>query len=206
MQTLTHHVGVAAPLLRDNIDTDAIIPSREMKLVSKEGLGAGLFAGWRYTLPGGREDNPDFVLNQAPYVGTSILLSGSNFGCGSSREHAVWALGEYGIRVIVAVSFGSIFYNNCVLNGILPIELPEQAIAELTAATAGDPANNTLVVDLPEQQISTRAGKSFSFSINAAHKAMLIEGLDGIALTEQHSSTIESFEQRDREQRPWVYL
>ena len=113
MEKFQVHQGVAAPLLRINIDTDAIIPSREMKRVSKHGLGDGLFAAWRYTLPGGREPNPDFILNQSPFDQASILLAGTNFGCGSSREHAVWALVEYGIRAIIAPSFGSIFYNNC---------------------------------------------------------------------------------------------
>ena len=206
MNKLLRHEGVAAPLLRNNIDTDAIIPSREMKLVSRQGLGVGLFAGWRYTLPGGREENPDFVLNQEPYRDTSILLAGANFGCGSSREHAAWALSEYGIRVIIAPSFGTIFYNNCVLNGILPIELPASAISRLAAATAENPVENTLDIDLSAQQVTCPSGEVFTFSISEAHKAMLMEGLDGIALTERHGDAISAFEQRDRTQRPWIYL
>jgi 3-isopropylmalate/(R)-2-methylmalate dehydratase small subunit len=121
--------AVAAPLLRANIDTDTIIPSREMKSVAKTGLAAGLFAGWRYTAIGGREPNPEFVLNQPAYAGTRILLGGENFGCGSSREHAVWALHEYGIRAVIAPSFAPIFFGNCVRNGIVPVVLPAAQIA-----------------------------------------------------------------------------
>ena len=123
--------AVAAPLLRANVDTDAIIPSREMKSVSKTGLAAGLFAGWRYTQIGGREPDPDFVLNQPAYAGAQVLLAGENFGCGSSREHAVWALLEFGIRAIIAPSFAPIFRMNCVRNGILPVCLPAATIAAL---------------------------------------------------------------------------
>ena len=118
--------GIAAPLMRINIDTDTIIPSREMKTVSKKGLASGLFADWRYISTESREENPDFILNQFPYNQAKILLSGSNFGCGSSREHAVWAINEWGIKVIIAPSFGSIFYNNCIKNGVLPINLDEE--------------------------------------------------------------------------------
>jgi len=123
--------GIAAPLMRINIDTDTIIPSREMKTVSKKGLAGGLFADWRYISTESREENPDFILNQFPYNQAKILLSGSNFGCGSSREHAVWAINEWGIKVIIAPSFGSIFYNNCIKNGVLPINLDEEKIASI---------------------------------------------------------------------------
>ena len=130
-QPLNQHTGIAAAIMRDNIDTDQIIPSREMKTVSRDGLGEGLFAGWRYTEPGGREPVPDFVLNRTEQQGTSVLISGENFGCGSSREHAVWALAEYGIRVIIAKSFGEIFHGNCLRNGVLPIALPAERLSTL---------------------------------------------------------------------------
>jgi 3-isopropylmalate/(R)-2-methylmalate dehydratase small subunit len=206
MNKITVHRGTAAPILRNNVDTDAIIPSREMKRVSREGLGEGLFAAWRYTLPGCREENPNFILNQPAYAGTSILLAGANFGCGSSREHAAWALRDYGIRIIIAPSFGSIFYSNCIRNGILPIELAEDTVNALAAYVAHAPENNKLTIDLPQQRVIAAAGQSYSFVINAAAKEMLIEGLDGIALTLQSVDKIDVFEQRDREQRPWIYL
>jgi 3-isopropylmalate/(R)-2-methylmalate dehydratase small subunit len=206
MQPFTRHRGVAAPLLRNNIDTDAIIPSREMKRVSRSGLGEGLFAAWRYTLPGGREPDPDFVLNQPAYRGASILLAGANFGCGSSREHAVWALAEYGIRAIVASSFGSIFYNNCVRNGILPIVLDEAVVESLAHDVEVDPQARQLQIDLGAQRIDTASGEHHTFSIDVAQRHMLMEGLDAIALTLQRERDIAAFEARDRRVRPWVYL
>lgn len=208
MNPLVTHTGIVAPLLRDNIDTDAIIPSREMKRVSKKGLGEGLFAGWRYTLPGGREPNPDFILNQAPFSGATILLAGQNFGCGSSREHAVWALQEYGIRVIIASSFGTIFHGNCVRNGILTITLAPTDIEAIASYAEVNPAEHTVRVDLPSQRVtlSARSEPAFSFDISAGDKAMLLEGLDGIALTMKEASAIDAFEASDRKQRPWVYL
>lgn len=208
MEPLTIHTGIAAPLLRDNVDTDAIIPSREMKRVSKQGLSEGLFAGWRYTLPGGREANPDFILNQAPYVRASILLAGRNFGCGSSREHAVWALNEYGIRVIIASSFGSIFQGNCVRNGILPAVLETAQIEKLANAVRANPLQHTLEVDLPQQQVRCKAAAELQseFAIREGEKAMLVEGLDGIALTLKQADEIAAFERRDADLRPWVYL
>lgn len=206
MQKFQIHRGVAAPLLRNNVDTDAIIPSREMKRVSKTGLGEGLFAAWRYTLPGSREPDPDFILNRPAYRNTSILLSGSNFGCGSSREHAVWALAEYGIRAIIASSFGSIFYSNCIRNGILPIVLEGADVEFLAADVEIDPQGRPLLIDLPAERVITADDRVFSFSLQPAHKHMLLEGLDGIALTLQHADDIAAFEQNDRNRRPWVYL
>lgn len=206
MQKFDCHRGVAAPLLRTNIDTDAIIPSREMRRVSRHGLGEGLFAGWRYTLPGGREPNPDFVLNRDAYAGASIILAGDNFGCGSSREHAVWALKEFGVRAIIAPSFGSIFYNNCVRNGVLPIVLGDSAVQALADDTAADPQRRQLLIDLPAQTVSTAAGRKQAFELDAAHKDMLLNGLDGIALTMQLGGAIDAFERRDRLRRPWIYL
>lgn len=206
MQKFQVHRGVAAPLMRNNVDTDAIIPSREMKRVSRTGLGEGLFAAWRYTLPGGREPDRDFILNQPDYRGTSILLSGSNFGCGSSREHAVWALAEYGIRAIIASSFGSIFYSNCIRNGVLPIVLPGADVETLAADVEKDPQGRPLLIDLPAERLETTDRQGFSFSVQPAQKHMLLEGLDGIALTMQRADDIAAFEQQDRNRRPWIYL
>jgi 3-isopropylmalate/(R)-2-methylmalate dehydratase small subunit len=209
MEALILHTGIAAPLLRDNVDTDAIIPSREMKRVSKRGLSEGLFAGWRYTLPGSREPDPDFILNRAPYHGASILLAGRNFGCGSSREHAAWALREYGIRVIIARSFGSIFQGNCVRNGILPLVLDRQQIGQLAGRVAADPQHHQVEVDLPRQLVRCVAGgpeRRFDFEISAGAKAMLLEGLDAIDLTLRQADAIAGFERDDARQRPWVYL
>lgn len=196
--------AVAAPILRANVDTDAIIPSREMKSVSKTGLAEGLFAGWRYTAIGGRDPNPDFVLNQPAYTGTKILLGGENFGCGSSREHAVWALHEYGIRVVIAPSFSPIFRGNCVRNGIVPVTLPSAQIAALAEFVAVDPAARQLEVDLEAQEV--RAGdSSHRFELESEAREMLLEGLDGIDLTLKHRGDIDAFVARDRVQRPWIY-
>lgn len=204
MEKFTTHLGVAAPLLRANVDTDAIIPSREMKRVSKLGLGEGLFAGWRYLEPGSREPNADFVLNREAYQGASILLSGPNFGCGSSREHAVWALKEYGIRAIVAPDFGAIFANNCVRNGLLPIVLGEEAIAEVSQWVEVAPAKNRLEIDLPAQTV-TAGSIQYNFSIDPGAKRMLVEGLDAIALTQTRWGAIENFHRARQKSRPWLY-
>lgn len=190
--------GAAAPLIRDNIDTDAIIPSREMKSVGKTGLADGLFAGWRYRTFGGRDPDPNFVLNAPAYVNASILLGGANFGCGSSREHAAWALHEYGIRVVVAPTFAPIFRGNCVRNGILPVVLDAAAIARLAAA------DGTLTVDLEAQQV--RSGSdAWRFEIEPAARQMLLEGLDAIDLTLKHRDDIARWQARDRAARPWIY-
>ena len=206
LQPFTVHTGVAAPFLQSNIDTDAIIPSREMKLVSKHGLGEGLFAAWRYKLPGSRDPNPDFILNQPAYRNTSILLGGSNFGCGSSREHAVWALAEYGIRTIIAPGFGSIFYNNCISNGVLPVVLPEAAIQSLASACQADPQSEQITVDLKNLRVTSPDGSSFEFQIPANAQEMLLKGLDSIGATLQHEKQIDAFEEADRTTRNWAYL
>lgn len=203
MDKFTVHRGVAVPLLRINIDTDAIIPSREMKHVSKTGLGDGLFAGWRYLEPNGRTPNPEFVLNQPPYAGASILLAGANFGCGSSREHAVWALKEYGFRAIVAPTFGAIFYNNCIRNGLLPVELPEHAVQALADVSRG---GAQLLVDLQRCCVESPGGEVYAFTIQPSLREMLLEGLDPVALTLKLQPRIEAYQAADRVQRPWVYL
>lgn len=193
MTPFTTLTAIAAPLLRDNVDTDAIIPSREMKSTGKTGLKDGLFAPWRYTDVAARTPDPAFVLNQPQFAGAQILLAGSNFGCGSSREHAVWALAEYGIRCVIAESFAPIFRGNCIRNGVLPVTLPGSVIAEL--------AGQTITVDLPAQ---TAGGHAFTIEDEA--KAMLLEGLDAIDLTLKHDAAIAAWQAADRTARPWVYL
>ena len=206
MEKFIEHTGIAAAILRINVDTDAIIPSREMKRVSKQGLGEGLFAGWRYTQPGARETNPEFVLNQPAYKNTSIILSGANFGCGSSREHAVWALKEYGIRAIIAPSFGTIFYGNCIRNGILPIELADEVVKSLAAASAIDPQTQRLSINLTAQTVTSPSDERFSFAIDSAAKAMLLQGLDPIAVTMQMNDQIAAFEAKRKAEKPWAFL
>ena len=204
-QPFTVHRGIAAPLRRRNIDTDTIIPSREIQHVSKQGLGDGLFAGWRYRAPGSRDPDPDFILNRGACRDASILLAGANFGCGSSREHAVWALGEFGIRAVLAPSFGSIFRNNCTLNGILAVVLDEAAIGRLEDWVRADPRRNQLEIDLENRLIAWKAGESLAFEIEPANRKLLLQGLDSIAVTLQQASAIDDFEAADRVARPWVY-
>ena len=196
MTPFTTLTSLAVPLIRDNIDTDAIIPSREMKSVSKTGLADGLFAGWRYTEIGGRVPQPGFVLNDPAYAGAAILLGGVNFGCGSSREHAAWALAEYGFRAVIAPSFNPIFRGNCVRNGIVPIELDSNALAG---------ASQPLTIDLAAQNVTDAEGNRRSFAIDPEAKAMLMGGLDAIDLTLQRRDTIAKFRAADRARRPWAY-
>ena len=206
MEKFTQLKAIAAPLLRINIDTDAIIPSREMKRVSKEGLGEGMFAGWRYIEPGSRNENPEFILNQDPYRQAKILLSGSNFGCGSSREHAVWAMAEWGIKAIITPSFGAIFYGNCIRNGILPIVLPDERVKELAVLVEIDPNNHQIDIDLEQRTVTGPDSKTDSFDIAPADREMLMEGLDAIAVTMKRDDEILAFQARDRLKRPWIYL
>ncbi|HEX7872739.1 MAG TPA: 3-isopropylmalate dehydratase small subunit [Sphingobium sp.] len=192
----------AVPLIRDNVDTDAIIPSREMKTVSKLGLSDGLFAGWRYVAQNSREPNPDFVLNDPKYSGAQVLISGANFGCGSSREHAVWALAEYGFRVVVAPSFSPIFRANCIRNGIAPVILPVEAVIALAAAAERGEA---VAVDLSAMTIGA-GDLSFSFELEEEARTMLMEGLDAIEITLKRRADIMAFRESDSARRPWVYL
>lgn len=198
--------GVAAPLVRLNIDTDAIIPSREMKQVSKKGLSVGMFAGWRYLSADNRTPNPDFVLNKPEYAKTEILLSGANFGCGSSREHAVWAIKEYGIRVIIAPSFSNIFYNNSIRNGLLPIRLHQDAIDRLVDYVGADPEGNVLTIDLEHCRVSAHDEVSFVFSIEETNRDILLEGADQITQTLQQMDRIDAFIGKDKIKRPWAHL
>jgi len=197
--------GIAAPLLRINVDTDAIIPSREMKRVAKTGLSDGLFANWRYLDAATRKPDPAFLLNQPPFDRSSILLSGRNFGCGSSREHAVWALKEWGIRAIIAPSFGSIFATNCVNNGVLPIRLDEQVIDGMATQVAADPAGNTVTIDLANRSVS-QGGSDWTFDIGDREQQMLLRGLSPIAMTLESDERIRAFEQQYLLERPWARL
>jgi len=206
VKKFTQHQGIAAPIIRNNIDTDSIIPSVEMKRVSKHGLSVGLFAGWRYTDRITHTPNPEFILNQKPFQDASILLAGKNFGCGSSREHAVWALDEFGIRVIIAPSFGAIFYANCIANGLLPIRLPAEVIARLAGFISNDPGKNQLLIDLVQRSVGTPQGESFDFDIADSDAEMLLNGWDPIALTLRLEAQIEAFRQKDELARPWIYL
>ena len=185
--------SVAAPLIIDNIDTDTIIPSREMKSTGKTGLADGLFAAWRYADADARITDPKFVLNQRDFIGTRLLLAGRNFGCGSSREHAVWALKEFGIDCIIAASFAPIFYNNCIRNALLPVVLDEAAIRAMIG--------QIVTVDVLAQTVG-----GHRFEIGAEAKLMLREGLDAIDLTLKHRDAILGWQARDRAARPWIYL
>ena len=195
--------GIAAPFLRINVDTDAIIPSREMKAVSKKGLSEGLFSEWRYTSVSERKPNDDFILNKSPYNQSVILLTGDNFGCGSSREHAVWALQEWGIKAIIGTSFGSIFYGNCIRNGLLPIELRSDDLQRLIDYVEGDPKSNQIVIDL--ETLSINFGSSeIVFDFDKKYQTLLLEGLDEIQQTQKLNSKISSFEEKHRKLNPWL--
>lgn len=207
MTPFTQHRGVALPLLRDNIDTDAIIPSREMRTVSRSGLTAGLFAPWRYLDPDARTLDPDFALNQPEYSGASILLAGDNFGCGSSREHAVWALMESGFRAVIASSFATIFRNNALRNGLLTVALERHDLNELVEWVSIDPAAQTIQLDLETCTIETDPARDKKvFSVDPTARDMLLKGLDEIGLTEQTMDLVAHFEEQDQVRRPWVYL
>jgi 3-isopropylmalate/(R)-2-methylmalate dehydratase small subunit len=203
MEPFTTLTSVAVPLLRDNIDTDTIIPSREMRSVSKKGLAAGLFAGWRYTEIGGRNPNPDFVLNAPAYAEVHILVTGANFGCGSSREHAAWALAEYGFRAIIAPSFNPIFRGNCVNNGIVPAVLEPQEHARLVAELEAAP-EIALTVDLQRRTIAS-PGTRYRFEIDDEARRALIAGADPIDATLAFAAEIKAFIETDSRRRPWAY-
>ncbi|RJY10030.1 3-isopropylmalate dehydratase small subunit [Aurantiacibacter aquimixticola] len=187
----------AAPLLVDNVDTDTIIPSREMRSTGRTGLADGLFAPRRYSDADARVENPDFVLNRPEYRDATILLGGANFGCGSSREHAVWALAEWGFRCVIAESFAPIFRGNCVRNGILPVVMPREVLEAL--------AGEEVTVDIDAQEVAGD-GETHPFAIDAEAKQMLAEGLDAIDLTLTQRDDIAAWIAADRARRPWVYL
>jgi len=197
--------GVAVPMLLDNIDTDAIIPSREITMVSKTGLAAGLFANRRYLEAERRIPDPGFVLNDARYRGAQILLAGINFGCGSSREHAVWALAEYGFRALLAPSFNPIFHRNCLSNGVLPARLGAGAIGEIAAWVAENPPLNRISIDLNARVIAALNGRNFAFDLADEARDALLAGADAIEITLRKQASILTYIAADRCRRPWVY-
>jgi 3-isopropylmalate/(R)-2-methylmalate dehydratase small subunit len=201
MQKFTTLTGIAAHLPMINVDTDMIIPKQYLKTIKRTGLSKGLFADLRYDEKG--HALPDFVLHKPPYTQAKILITGENFGCGSSREHAPWALLDFGITCLIAPSFADIFYNNCFKNGILPITLPQAEIDKLIDDAARG-ANATLTIDLPAQEIRGPDGGAIRFDIDPFRKRCLIEGLDDIGLTLEKADAIDAFERRARLERPWA--
>ena len=211
MQKFTVLNGLVAPLDRANVDTDAIIPKQFLKSIKRSGFGPNLFDEWRYLDHGEpgmdnskRKPNPDFVLNQPRYKGAQIFLARENFGCGSSREHAPWALEDYGFRAIIAPSFADIFFNNCFKNGLLPIRLAAQQVDALFKAAAGQ-VGYKLTIDLEQQTISAPDGAVYKFEVEVFRKHCLLNGLDDIGLTLQHVSEIAAFEIKHRAAQPWLF-
>ncbi|NTV29316.1 MAG: 3-isopropylmalate dehydratase small subunit [Candidatus Omnitrophica bacterium] len=194
--------GIAAPLDRSNVDTDAIIPKQFLRKIERAGFGKHLFHEWRYADYDGLKENPDFILNKEPYRKATILLARDNFGCGSSREHAPWALYDFGFRCIIAPSFADIFYNNCINNGILLVRLKADEVDELFAIAAFG-ASGRIAVDL-EKQVVAAAGKKYSFSIDPFQKECLLKGLNQIGWTLQFGDNIEAFEKKLAVEKPWL--
>jgi 3-isopropylmalate/(R)-2-methylmalate dehydratase small subunit len=210
MQQFTIHKGLVAPMDRENVDTDAIIPKQFLKSIKKTGFGVNLFDEWRYLDhgepgqdPASRKPNPDFVLNHPRYAGASVLIARKNFGCGSSREHAPWALDQYGFRTVLAPSFADIFFNNCFKNGLLPIVLPEATIAQLFDEVAAFPGYQ-LTIDLERQVIVRPQGEEIPFEVNAFRKYCLLNGFDDIGLTLRQSDKIKAFEAQRLATKPWL--
>jgi 3-isopropylmalate/(R)-2-methylmalate dehydratase small subunit len=212
MKAFTQHAGLVAPLDRANVDTDAIIPKQFLKSIKRSGFGPNLFDEWRYLDVGEpgmdnskRPLNPDFVLNQPRYQGASVLLARENFGCGSSREHAPWALEDYGFRAIIAPSFADIFFNNCFKNGILPIVL-DAGIVDRLFRECEAKEGYALTVDLDKQIVVTPDGKTISFQVDEGRKYRLLNGLDDIGLTLLHSDKIRAYEERRKTEAPWLFV
>ena len=217
MQAFTVHKGLVAPMDRANVDTDAIIPKQFLKSIARTGFGPNLFDAWRYLDkgepgqdPATRQPNPDFVLNQPRYLpgpsgtpGASILLARRNFGCGSSREHAAWALDQYGFRALIAPSYADIFFNNCFKNGLLPIQLPEDVVSRLFDEVAAFPGYQ-LTVDLPRQVVVKPDGSEIAFDVQAFRKYCLVNGFDDIGLTLRHADKILAFEAERMARMPWL--
>jgi len=211
MKKFETHTGVVAPLDRKNVDTDLIIPKQFLKSIKRSGFGKNLFDELRYLDEGqpdqdcsGRPINPDFVLNKPEFAGSSILLARTNFGCGSSREHAPWALDDFGFRAVIAPSFADIFFNNCFKNGLLPIVLTEEEVDELFKAVDTKPGMS-LTVDLQSQKVVSPEGKEYSFEVDDFRKHCLLNGLDDIGLTLKHADAIRAYETKRREQAPWLF-
>mgnify|MGYP002628116835 FL=1 len=201
MEKFTKLTGIAAPMPLVNIDTDMIIPKQFLKTIARTGLGKNLFDEMRYTQEG--QEIPDFILNQPAYRASEIIVAGDNFGCGSSREHAPWALLDFGIRCVISTSFADIFYNNCFKNGILPVVLPKEAV-DVLMADAQKGANARISVDLENQTVTSSDGQSFGFDVDAFKKHCLMNGLDDIGLSLEKVAAIDSFESRAKTLRPWV--
>ena len=211
MDKFTILTGTVMPLDRSNVDTDAIIPKQFLKAIGRTGFGPNLFDAWRYLDHGEpgmdngrRPENAEFVLNQPRYRDASILLARANFGCGSSREHAVWALLDQGFRVVIASSFADIFFNNCFKNGVLPIALDATVVDRLFGEVAAVPGY-ALTVDLPQQRITTPGQEGISFAVDPFRKDCLVHGLDDIGLTLQHADEIRRYEERRRREAPWLF-
>ena len=211
MQSFTQHTGIVAPLDRPNVDTDAIIPKQFLKSIKRSGFGPNAFDDWRYLDEGGpdienagRRINPEFVLNQSPFDKATILLARENFGCGSSREHAVWALDDFGFRAVIAPSFADIFYNNSFKNGLLPIALDAGVVDDLFDRVAAKHGLQ-LSIDLAAQTVSCDGEEIASFEIDAFRKHCMLNGLDDIALTLQHADEIKTYEESRKQTAPWLY-
>ena len=211
MEKFTTHKGIVIPLDRSNVDTDAIIPKQYLKSISRSGFGPTLFDDWRYQKAGEpgmdhskRAIKEDFVLNQPRYQGGSILLARENFGCGSSREHAVWALTDYGIRAVIAPSFADIFFNNSFKNGLLPLVLDESIVDTLFKAVEASEGYE-LTVDLEKQQVISPDGQFYDFEVDEFRKYCLLNGLDDIGLTLQHADDIRAYEEKRKQEAPWLF-
>jgi len=211
MQAFTQLDGLVAPLDRANVDTDAIIPKQFLKSIKRAGFGPNLFDEWRYLDHGEpgmdntkRPLNPAFVLNAPRYRGAQILLTRENFGCGSSREHAPWALEDYGFRALIGTTFADIFFNNCFKNGVLPVRLPQAEVDELFAQVAGNEGYR-LKIDLDAQTVTRPDGKALKFEVDAFRKYCLLNGFDDIGLTLRHADKIRAFEDKRRAEQPWLF-
>ena len=204
MEPFITHTGLVAPLDRTNVNTDEITPAHFLKTIKRTGFEDALFANWRFSDPQGKQVNPDFVLNQPRYQGVTILLAEDNFGCGSSREHAPWALHDYGFRCLIAPSFADIFYNNCFNNGIPPITLPHATVRELLAEVEANEGYQ-LSVDLAAQTVTTPSGRVIRFEIDSFRKEALLKGLDNIGWTLSHADEIRSYEEKRKQITPWIF-
>ncbi|TGM11339.1 3-isopropylmalate dehydratase small subunit [Leptospira selangorensis] len=204
MKAFTQHEGLAVLIDRPNIDTDAIIPKQFLKKIERTGFGVHLFHDWRYLDDEGTKPNPEFSLNQDRYKGASVLVTRDNFGCGSSREHAPWALEDYGFRAIIAPSYADIFYNNCFKNGMLPVVLKPEEVDEIFKIVDKTPGAK-IKIDLDKQNVISPSGNVYNFEVDSFRKYCLFNGLDDIGLTLQHAAEISTYEEKNRKDVPWLY-